>query len=64
MISNRLIFKRVAEGITEDEGWRLFQQILDALVHMSGLGIVSMASPTYPIAVTYKHEASSRCQID
>jgi translation initiation factor 2-alpha kinase 4 len=30
----------VAEGITEDEGWRLFQQILDALVHMSGLGIL------------------------
>jgi translation initiation factor 2-alpha kinase 4 len=31
----------VAEGIAEDEAWRLFQQILDALVHMSSLGIVS-----------------------
>jgi translation initiation factor 2-alpha kinase 4 len=40
----------VAEGITEDEGWRLFQQILDALVHMSGLGIVSQTFITlcYP----------------
>ena len=31
----------MAEGLTEDDCWRLFQQILDALVHMSGLGIVS-----------------------
>jgi eukaryotic translation initiation factor 2-alpha kinase 4 len=30
----------VDEGITEDEAWRLFHQIVDALVHMSGLGIL------------------------
>lgn len=32
--------QRVAEGISESEAWRLFQQIVDALVHMSSLGIV------------------------
>ena len=30
----------VDEGISEDEAWRLFHQILDALVHMSTLGIL------------------------
>jgi translation initiation factor 2-alpha kinase 4 len=32
--------QRIAEGLSEDEAWRLFQQIVDALVHMSSLGIV------------------------
>lgn len=30
----------VDEGISEEEAWRLFHQILDALVHMSTLGIL------------------------
>ena len=30
----------VDEGISEDEAWRLFHQILDALVRMSTLGIL------------------------
>ena len=32
--------QRIDEGISEDETWRLFQQIVDALVHMSTLGIL------------------------
>jgi len=32
--------QRIDEGISEDEAWRLFQQIVDALVHMSTLGIL------------------------
>jgi serine/threonine protein kinase len=34
------IIKRIDEGISEDEAWRLFQQILEALVHMSALSIL------------------------
>lgn len=36
-----LCYKRVAEGIKEEDTWRLFVQILEALAHMAGLGIVS-----------------------
>ena len=32
--------QRLDEGISEDEAWRLFLQIVDALVHMSTLGIL------------------------
>ena len=31
----------MAEGLSEEEAWRLFHQILDALVHMGSMGIVS-----------------------
>ncbi|RPD79604.1 Serine/threonine-protein kinase [Lentinus tigrinus ALCF2SS1-7] len=31
---------RIAEGLEEDEAWRLFHQVLDALIHMSSLGIL------------------------
>lgn len=34
--------ERIDEGLEEDEAWRLFHQVLDALVHMSSLGIVSI----------------------
>jgi translation initiation factor 2-alpha kinase 4 len=36
--------QRVAEGVSEEEAWRLFYQILDALVHMGSMGIVSQDS--------------------
>ncbi|KAF7974176.1 hypothetical protein HWV62_13309 [Athelia sp. TMB] len=39
-VERQTLKERVAEGISEDEAWRLFQQILDALVHMSALGIL------------------------
>jgi eukaryotic translation initiation factor 2-alpha kinase 4 len=29
------LFKLVDEGISEDEAWRLFLQIVDALTHMA-----------------------------
>ncbi len=32
--------QRIAEGLSEDEAWGLFHQVVDALVHMSSLGIV------------------------
>ena len=40
---NRLTSRvqRIAEGLDEDDAWRLFHQVLDALVHISSLGIVS-----------------------
>ena len=45
-ISHFLIsyLKRVAAGLDEDEAWKLFNQLLDALVHMSSLGIVRVCS--------------------
>ncbi|TFK38831.1 hypothetical protein BDQ12DRAFT_605427 [Crucibulum laeve] len=39
-VERQTLRERVDEGISEDEAWRLFQQILDALVHMSTLGIL------------------------
>ncbi|GJJ13244.1 hypothetical protein Clacol_007495 [Clathrus columnatus] len=40
--SHRMLYiqMRIAEGLSEDEAWRLFHQILDALVHMANLGIL------------------------
>jgi len=35
-----MVYQRIDEGISEDEAWRLFQQIVDALVHMSTLNIL------------------------
>jgi hypothetical protein len=34
-------FQRVAEGLSEDDAWRLFHQIVEALAFMSSLGFVS-----------------------
>ncbi|KAF8345771.1 kinase-like domain-containing protein [Amanita rubescens] len=39
-VERQTLKELVDEGISEDEAWRLFQQILDALVHMSTLGIL------------------------
>ncbi|KDQ25175.1 hypothetical protein PLEOSDRAFT_1066383 [Pleurotus ostreatus PC15] len=39
-VERQTLKERVDEGISEDEAWRLFQQIVDALVHMSSLGIL------------------------
>ncbi|KAF8880897.1 hypothetical protein CPB84DRAFT_1817292 [Gymnopilus junonius] len=41
-VERQTLKERVDEGLTVDEkeGWRLFQQILDALVHMSTLNIL------------------------
>ncbi|KAJ3517042.1 hypothetical protein NLJ89_g752 [Agrocybe chaxingu] len=39
-VERQTLRERVDEGILEDEAWRLFQQIVDALVHMSTLGIL------------------------
>ncbi|KAH9943970.1 hypothetical protein B0H21DRAFT_747282 [Amylocystis lapponica] len=39
-VERQTLKERIAEGITEDEAWRLFQQIVDALVHMSSLTIL------------------------
>jgi serine/threonine protein kinase len=37
--------QRVNEGLSEEDAWRLFQQIVEALVHMSTLGIVCLFLP-------------------
>jgi eukaryotic translation initiation factor 2-alpha kinase 4 len=34
------MFKAIEDGLTEDEAWRLFRQILEALVYISSLGIL------------------------
>ncbi|KAH8096907.1 hypothetical protein BXZ70DRAFT_945142 [Cristinia sonorae] len=39
-VERQTLKERIAEGISESEAWRLFQQIVDAVVHMSGLGIL------------------------
>lgn len=39
-VERQTLKERIAEGVSEDEAWRLFQQLVDALVHMSTLGIL------------------------
>ncbi|KDQ55382.1 hypothetical protein JAAARDRAFT_37399 [Jaapia argillacea MUCL 33604] len=39
-VERQTLKERVAEGLSEDEAWRLFMQLVDALVHMSTLGIL------------------------
>lgn len=40
-MENLTLKERVVNGLDEDEAWRLLHQLVDALVHMEGLGIVS-----------------------
>jgi hypothetical protein len=39
-VEKQTLRERIAEGIAEEEAWRLFQQIVEALVHISNRGIV------------------------
>ncbi|THH00815.1 hypothetical protein EW026_g1755 [Hermanssonia centrifuga] len=39
-VERQTLKERIAEGLSEEEAWRLFQQILDALVHMSSMNIL------------------------
>nr|GAT55219.1 predicted protein [Mycena chlorophos] len=39
-VEQQTLKERIDEGISEQEAWRLFQQILEALVYMSSLGIL------------------------
>ncbi|KZS96040.1 Serine/threonine-protein kinase [Sistotremastrum niveocremeum HHB9708] len=39
-VENQTLKEKVADGISEEESWRLFHQIVDALVHMANLGIL------------------------
>lgn len=41
-VERQTLRERIAEGITEEEAWRLFQQIVEALVHISNRGIVRL----------------------
>lgn len=55
--------QRIEEGITEDEAWRLFQQIVDALVHVGARGIVSpIFAALRRFSADMKSLASSRHQ--
>ncbi|KAJ7760657.1 kinase-like domain-containing protein [Mycena maculata] len=39
-VERQTLKERISEGLSEEEAWRLFQQILEALVYMSSLGIL------------------------
>ncbi|KAI0077507.1 Serine/threonine-protein kinase [Panus rudis PR-1116 ss-1] len=39
-VERQTLQERIAEGLSEAEAWRLFQQIIDALVHLSSNGIL------------------------
>ncbi|KAI0746241.1 Serine/threonine-protein kinase [Daedaleopsis nitida] len=39
-VERQTLRERIAEGLEEEDAWRLFHQVLDALVHMSSLGIL------------------------
>lgn len=39
-VERQTLKERIEDGISEDEAWRLFHQIVDALSHMSNLGIL------------------------
>ncbi|OSC98901.1 Serine/threonine-protein kinase [Trametes coccinea BRFM310] len=39
-VERQTLKERITEGLDEQNAWRLFHQILDALVHMSSLGIL------------------------
>ncbi|KAG8220630.1 kinase-like domain-containing protein [Butyriboletus roseoflavus] len=39
-VERQTLKERVAEGLSEEEAWRLFNQTLEALVHMGSMGIL------------------------
>ncbi|KAJ7101250.1 kinase-like domain-containing protein [Mycena belliarum] len=39
-VERQTLKERIDEGLSEEDSWRLFQQILEALVYMSSLGIL------------------------
>ncbi|KAI9461114.1 hypothetical protein HD554DRAFT_2206776 [Boletus coccyginus] len=39
-VERQTLKERVAEGLSEEEAWRLFNQVLEALVHMGSMGIL------------------------
>ncbi|CED82329.1 eIF-2alpha kinase GCN2 [Phaffia rhodozyma] len=39
-VENQTLKESIARGLTEEQAWRLFRQILEALTHMANLGIV------------------------
>ncbi|KAF8527423.1 hypothetical protein BU17DRAFT_81573 [Hysterangium stoloniferum] len=39
-VERQTLIERIAEGLSEDDAWRLFHQLLDALAHMCSLGIL------------------------
>ncbi|KAJ3727200.1 kinase-like domain-containing protein [Lentinula guzmanii] len=39
-VERQTLKERIDEGLSVEEAWRLFQQIVDALAHMSNLGIL------------------------
>ncbi|EJD34852.1 kinase-like protein [Auricularia subglabra TFB-10046 SS5] len=39
-VEKETLKERVEDGLEEEESWRLFHQVLEALVHMSSLGII------------------------
>ncbi|KAH9923827.1 uncharacterized protein B0H18DRAFT_1013542 [Fomitopsis serialis] len=50
-VERQTLKERIAEGLSEEDAWRLFQQIVDALVHMSSLGIMLLHEirPNLPV---------------
>jgi len=47
-VERQTLKERVDEGLTEAEAWRLFQQIVDALVHMASHQIVRHCPLCFP----------------
>ncbi|KAF8580136.1 Serine/threonine-protein kinase [Ramaria rubella] len=39
-VERQTLIERITEGLSEEEAWRLFHQLLEALVHMSSLQIL------------------------
>ncbi|KIJ54354.1 hypothetical protein M422DRAFT_73814 [Sphaerobolus stellatus SS14] len=39
-VERQTLVERIAEGLSEDEAWRLFHQLLEGLSHMASLGIL------------------------
>ena len=52
------------QGLAEDEAWRLFRQLVDALVHMASLNIVCVVWLVSRTVLTFSSKASSRHQAE
>ncbi|KAJ7488435.1 kinase-like domain-containing protein [Mycena latifolia] len=64
-VERQTLKERIDEGLSEEEAWRLFQQILEALVYMSSLGILHRDIKLTNIFIGKRlaHNAKGDCKV-
>ncbi|KAF8421714.1 kinase-like domain-containing protein [Boletus edulis BED1] len=59
-VERQTLKERVAEGLSEEEDWHLFNQILEVLVHMGSMGIMTHSDSELTLG---KHEFVDACNL-